>query len=249
MRRRRALAAVAALGAALAAPATAQARIASFTAVPNPGAVGVPVEFDGSSSIGISHQILCPSGIDWYHWDFNSDGVVDDEGVKVDHVFASAGTHNVTLTVGINDGTGYCESASVTKQQTIYGGPGLSAASVTRSTPLSGAEQSETSAGDPDGTGSATFRIYTATNWVCFEVSHANVEPTNAGHIHLGARGANGPPVVNLYSSLGSRWGYEDCVPADPVTVAGLVNNPRGYYVQLHNEPFPLGVVRGQLGD
>ena len=240
-------AAMLALAALLALPATAGAG-ASFIAKPNPSAVGVPVEFDASSSFKISFQIGCPSTIEWYDWDFNSDGVVDDSGEIVDHVFTSAGTHNVTLTTG---SAAWCSTDSTTKAQTVAAYPGQpnAGASVTRSTPLSGAEQSETSAGDPDGTGSATFTIYPATGWICFKVSHSMVEPTNAGHIHQGARGANGPPVVNLYSDTGTWGPIEDCVPSDPATASGLVNNPRGYYVQLHNQPYPLGVVRGQLGD
>lgn len=232
--------------AAAAAPAVAGARIANFVATPNPSVVGTPVRFDGSLSIGQGIHIGCPTGIDWYRWDFNSDGITDKEGKVVQHVFTSQGTHNVTLTVGVDQ---ECLNDSETKPQTVYTTPGNTGSSFTRATPLSGPEQSETSAGDPDGTGSASFRIYQATGIICFTVTHSNVEPTQAGHIHLGARGTNGPPVVNLYSSLGIRSSLEDCVAADPATVNGLLTNPRGYYVQLHNGPYPLGVVRGQLGD
>jgi hypothetical protein len=230
----------------LAVPAVAEARIANFVATPNPSIVGGAVRLDGSSSIGHGFHFVCPSGIDWYRWDFNSDGITDAEGKIVNHVFMTPGTHNVTLTVGVDQG---CLSDSETKQQTVYNNPTNDRSSFTRSTPISGPEQSETSAGDPDGTGFATFTVYPGAANICFDITHSNVEPTQAGHIHLGARRANGPPVVNLYSSLGLRSGLKDCVPADPTTITGLRNNPRGYYVQLHNQPYPLGVVRGQLGD
>jgi hypothetical protein len=121
--------------------------------------------------------------------------------------------------------------------------------SVSRTTSLSGAEQSETSAGDIDGTGFASIAVYTDRSTVCFAVTYSNIGLTQAGHIHLGARRANGPPVVNLYSSPGAKSPVRDCVVTDPVTVDGLVNRPRDYYVQLHNGEYPLGVVRGQLGD
>lgn len=120
---------------------------------------------------------------------------------------------------------------------------------VTRSTPMTGAEQSETSAGDPDGSGFATISVQPGAGRVCFSITHSNIEPTNAGHIHQGARRANGPPVVNLYSSTGTNGSINDCFPADPVTINGLIDKPRDYYVQLHNGPYPLGVIRGQLGD
>lgn len=121
--------------------------------------------------------------------------------------------------------------------------------SVSRSTSLSGAEQSETSAGDIDGYGNATFAVYPERYTVCFAITHSNIALTQAGHIHLGARGANGPPVVNLYSSTGAKSPISDCVQSDPATVDGLIVKPRDYYVQLHNGEYPLGVVRGQLGD
>ena len=124
-----------------------------------------------------------------------------------------------------------------------------SGSTFTRTTSLSGAEQSETSAGDPDGTGSATITAYPLKAQVCFGISHSNIEPTQAGHIHFGDRGANGPPVVNLYSSAGTNGGISGCTQADPATIQGLMDNPRGYYIQLHNFGYLLGVVRGQLGD
>ena len=119
----------------------------------------------------------------------------------------------------------------------------------TRTTSLSGAEQSETSAGDPDGTGSAVIVADPGSSRVCFDIVHQNIDPTQAGHVHQGARGANGPPVVNLYSSTGTNGGISDCFPADMATIVGILDNPRNYYVQLHNYAYLLGVVRGQLGD
>lgn len=125
--------------------------------------------------------------------------------------------------------------------------PGGSAPS--RSTSLSGWEQSETSAGDPDGTGHATLTFLRGKSMVCFDISHSNIDPTQAGHVHLGDRRANGPPVVNLYSSLGVSSSISGCTQSDPVTIDGIIDSPQSHYVQLHNGPFPLGVVRGQLGD
>ncbi len=248
-RTRRAFTRAAALAAValLAVPAAAGARKADFVATPNPSAVGIPVRFDASTSIGLTIQIGCPSGIHWYHWDFNGDGVTDDTGKVVQRVFTTAGTRNVTLTVGVD--AQWCATDSETKAQTVYATPGYNGATYTRSTPLSGAEQSETSAGDPDGSGSAALTLYPGTATLCFDITVDGVLPTQAGHVHLGARGTNGPPVVNLYTSTGTGSRIRDCVPADTATINGLINNPRNYYVQLHNQPYPLGVVRGQLGD
>jgi hypothetical protein len=125
----------------------------------------------------------------------------------------------------------------------------LPSGTYSRSTSLSGTEQSETTAGDPNGSGSATIVAYPAKAQVCFSVSHSNIEPTQAGHVHFGPRRANGPPVVNLYTSLGVSSSISGCAPADAATIDGIIGTPSDYYVQLHNAPYPLGAVRGQLGD
>lgn len=109
------------LVAALLAPSVAGARVANFVATPNPGLAGSPVRFDGSISIGYGFHYVCPSGIDWYRWDFDGDGVTDATGQVVNHVFTSAGTYDVTLTVGVRL---ECLSDSETKTQTIYNAPG-----------------------------------------------------------------------------------------------------------------------------
>ena len=106
---------------ALLVPAVAGARVANFVAVPNPALVGQQVRFDASTSIGLGIHYVCPSGIDWYRWDFNSDGVTDATGQVVNHVFTTPGDHPVTLTVGVKL---ECLSHSVTKTQTILSRPG-----------------------------------------------------------------------------------------------------------------------------
>jgi hypothetical protein len=233
-----------ALAALLAVPAGAGARSADFVATPNPGVVGSAVRFDGSTSNGITIQIGCPSGIHWYSWNFG-DGT-GGSGKVVNHVYAREGKYNVTLTVGVD--AQWCSTDSTTKQQTIWGIP-TKGTTHTFSTSMSGPEQSETTAGDPDGTGFATITVKPAQSQVCFSISHSNIQPTQAGHVHQGARRANGPPVVNLYSHLGTNGSISGCTSADTVTINGIITNPRNYYVQLHNQPYPLGVIRGQLGD
>ena len=123
--------------------------------------------------------------------------------------------------------------------------------SSTLSTGLSGAEQSETSAGDPDGSGSITLQLDPFNSQVCFSLSTSgfNRSPGLMGHVHLGARGANGPPVIDIFEEVNPPSSFSRCRNADPQTIRDMRNNPGGYYIQLHNVEYPLGVVRGQLGD
>ena len=72
--------------------------VAVATASPNPGAAGVPINFDGSGSF---HTDPARSIVQ-YEWDWDNDGIFDDTGVSASHAFACAVlpcTYPVTLKV------------------------------------------------------------------------------------------------------------------------------------------------------
>jgi hypothetical protein len=75
-------------------------------------------------------------------------------------------------------------------------------------------------------------------------------------HIHEGPRGQNGPVVANLAWPEGGQ--AADCLSVgdtrggNPVFLDGfqpgeLFEDPGAYYVNVHNEEFPAGAIRGQL--
>jgi hypothetical protein len=115
---------------------------------------------------------------------------------------------------------------------------------------------------DLDGRGKAAVRIDVEGGEVCFDVSFKNGGTANRGHIHEGVAGANGPIRVAFFDIqavpdqsgdprhdlLERNSGLSDCVNADPVLLQRIVDNPSGFYVNLHNARFPGGFVRGQLG-
>jgi hypothetical protein len=76
-----------------------------------------------------------------------------------------------------------------------------------------------------------------------------------AGHIHSGAAGVAGPPVVALPISVAaplvSPTGsilIQFTNVAVPEAVANAIKaNPAGFYLNLHSALNPAGVVRGQL--
>ena len=99
---------------------------------------------------------------------------------------------------------------------------------------------------DTDGAGHATFKIDTAKNEVCFDVSVENIGPATAAHIHKGAAGASGPPVVPMTKPDASGKS-SGCATVGPEVIKDMLANPGGYYVNVHNAEFPGGAIRGQL--
>lgn len=98
-------------------------------------------------------------------------------------------------------------------------------------------------------------------NWVFrYTVQYAGLEgPLADGHIHLGARGTNGP-VVHLLDNIGQflgttsgtivgDWTSSDVTAIGRVTPDVVFNNflAGNYYFNLHSSQFPGGEVRGQI--
>jgi hypothetical protein len=103
--------------------------------------------------------------------------------------------------------------------------------------------------GDPDAVGHAQLRIIPDENTVCFTLTWARVDGTvTAAHIHVGAAGDQGAVVVPLFSgAFAGQGSVHDCVAASPATIAAILANPSGYYVNIHSTTFPAGALRGQL--
>ncbi len=100
--------------------------------------------------------------------------------------------------------------------------------------------------GDPDGTGRAEVSIVDATDNLCYEVKDvANLSPVVAAHIHRGAAGEAGPPVVPLIVDSTGRG--KACAKIDGSLADDIKNNPAQFHVNLHTADFPAGAIRGQL--
>jgi hypothetical protein len=105
----------------------------------------------------------------------------------------------------------------------------------------------ETPRGDPDGAGRVAVCLNQRKNEVSFAFAGLRrIGAPTAAHIHRGAPGTAGPVVVPFTApSGGGSWHGK--VKASKSTVAAIAAHPRGYYVNVHNDAFPNGAVRGQL--
>jgi hypothetical protein len=101
--------------------------------------------------------------------------------------------------------------------------------------------------GDEDGSGTASIVLDPEAGTACWELSVENIEPVAQSHIHVGAEGESGDVVVPLDID-GFEGTSEGCVEEqDADTLQAIVDNPAGYYVNVHTEDFPAGAIRGQL--
>lgn len=95
------------------------------------------------------------------------------------------------------------------------------------------------------GVGQFTGVYEPEANKLCYMLSAPGVAFPTAAHIHIGGADATGAPVLTLKTPAGGWTG--DCVEVKPELAKALLDNPDGYYVNVHNAEYPAGAVRGQL--
>ena len=94
--------------------------------------------------------------------------------------------------------------------------------------------------GDTDAYGLADVSV--RTDEVCWRITVSGTfEPLTAAHIHAGPQGVAGPVAVPLDPI---RRGCDDVAPR---LARFLRQHPSQFYVNLHNDEFPAGALRGQL--
>lgn len=99
----------------------------------------------------------------------------------------------------------------------------------------------ETAGGDPDGSGSFTVEIDPDAGDFCYTVKARDIATPTMVHVHSGAAGTDGPPVVTI------TMAEDECIAAEPDVLRPIVATPGNYYVNVHTADYPKGAVRGQL--
>ncbi|WP_067455242.1 CHRD domain-containing protein [Actinomadura macra] len=103
--------------------------------------------------------------------------------------------------------------------------------------------------GDPDGRATGLARPHDGT--LAWNLTWSSIAPPTLGHIHRGARGANGPVVADLFAAPSglpaSVTGIAGTSQIAPDLARQIAHAPGGFYTNLHTAEFPGGAVRGQL--
>ena len=118
----------------------------------------------------------------------------------------------------------------------------VAAAETTLTAQLAGSAET-----DEDGTGTATLMLDPDAGTACWEMTAEGIDPVTISHIHEGAEGVDGGVVVDLDLDgfAGTSEGCNEA--AETEVLQAIIDDPAGYYVNLHNEAFPGGAIRGQL--
>ncbi len=72
---------------------------------------------------------------------------------------------------------------------------------------------------------------------ICYTINVSRIKPVPAGQ--------NGPIMKELKAP--SDGSSEGCARLSRAKILEIKNNPSGFYVNVHNAPFPEGAIRGQL--
>ena len=100
--------------------------------------------------------------------------------------------------------------------------------------------------GDEDASGQAHVYLE-ADGTVCYDfigIDGLDTPPT-AAHIHEGDESTAGPPVLTLETP--TEGSLDACAEDQAELSARIAENPAGFYINVHNEEFPEGAIRGQL--
>jgi hypothetical protein len=113
--------------------------------------------------------------------------------------------------------------------------------------PFSG-EQVIPGPGDPDGEGGVFVTLGRNSGTFCFFANAANISPPlTAVQLHRGLRGQAGQVIQDLHGPSTDPH-VSGCFNLGRDLIRDMSKNRNNYYIDIHNQEFPDGALRGQLG-
>ncbi len=109
--------------------------------------------------------------------------------------------------------------------------------------------EAEVADGDEDGEGEAFVFSTNRYRKLCYVLTVEKIDTPTAAHIHEAPEGEDGPVVVTLGTpDDGNSAGcLRQGGRAWRMLVKDIIKNPDDYYLNVHNDDFPAGALRGQL--
>lgn len=106
--------------------------------------------------------------------------------------------------------------------------------------------------GDPDGLATGSISFDDMTGEVSWIFNYSDIAQPTAMHIH-GPGGSAGTPAgvflgLGVAGASGTSGTLMDSLTTSIANVTDILANPTDFYVNIHNNDFAPGAVRGQLG-
>jgi hypothetical protein len=109
----------------------------------------------------------------------------------------------------------------------------------------------EVSPGDPDGSGMMHLTLNQGQGEICWDLDVSDIEAPTRAHIHAAPAGVNGGVVVFFFDLVipdPIPVAFDGCVDGvDADLIKDIRQNPENYYINVHNDEYPAGAIRGQL--
>lgn len=101
--------------------------------------------------------------------------------------------------------------------------------------------------GDANGTGESRFIFYPNKSKICYTIQVSGIGRATSAHLHKAPAGRAGPVKLKLNPPQDGTSEHECIRDLGERFIKKIGGNPSGYYVDVHNDAFPEGALRGQL--
>jgi hypothetical protein len=101
--------------------------------------------------------------------------------------------------------------------------------------------------GDTQGMGESRFIFYPNKHKICYTIQVSGIARATSAHLHEAPTGRVGPVRLRL-TPLRDGTSEHECIRGlGKRFIKRISGNPTGYYVDVHNDAFSDGAIRGQL--